>query len=142
MFINRSVVSFILCIVNVSYAFPGEKLTVSCVSARHNAVKKVYASCHCFKNINRRAYAHKVSDFVLWRIRFNVFNDFIHFFSGFTDCKATYCVSVKVKLCNFFHMFNSQIIIYSALVNAKQHLLFIYGSIKTVKAFHFCNASF
>ena len=142
MLVNRAFVNFVFCVVNVAHTLPCKQLSVSCVTAWHYTVKNVNASCDSLKNVYGSTYTHKVSRFVFRCIRLNRFDDFIHFFRRFSDSKTADWIAGKVKVCNFFHMINTQVIVNAALIYAEEHLLTVECIFKRVKTVHFCYTSF
>ena len=51
-----------------------------------------------------------------------------------THGKTSDCIAVKIKLCNFFHMIDAQIVIDTALIYAEQHLVFTREELKRIGA--------
>ena len=112
-------------------------MSVASVPARHNAVEKVNTAFNRLKNIDRCADTHKIPDLVLWHMRFNGIDDPVHILSRFADSKTAYCIPVKVKLSNLFHMLNTKIIKGASLIYAEQHLIRVDTKTAFLKSHHF-----
>ena len=84
-FIDGTGVVEILFVQQIHLSVPCEEIAVTCVSRRHYAVEEVNAAMYSFENIAGSTYTHEVSGLVGGHVRFNSFDDAVHFFGFFTD---------------------------------------------------------
>ena len=115
---------------------------MSCVAARHDAVKKVYAAVNRLENIDGSTHTHQIADFVFGSERLDRLDYLIHNLGRLADSQSADCVAVEVKLCDFLHVIDSQVAVGAALIDAEQHLLRINRAFGLIKLVHFCNAPF
>lgn len=112
-------------------------MSMASVSGRVNTVKEVYAPFHTFQNIGRSSHTHQIGRFVCGQIRYRFIQDMVHLFMGLTHCQTAYGIAVQIQLPDSFGVLNTDIRIYSSLVNTEKHLFFINRIIQIVQAAHF-----
>ena len=95
------------------------------VSRRHYTIKEIYTPVNGFDNISRSADTHEISGLILRHVFLNTLNNVIHFLMGFSYSQTANGIAWKIKLCNFFHVFNTDVRKNSALIDPKQHLTWI-----------------
>ena len=66
----------------------------------------------------------------------------VHHVSRLAHCKSADSVAVKVKLAYLLHMLDSQVVISTALVDAKKHLVLVYRAVEGVEPLHFRHTAF
>ena len=136
MLVNRSRVSFIPFISDVHNAVPCEQRSVTCISAWHYAIKEVHASVNSLDYVCRRANAHKISRLILWHKRFDLFDNVIHYLSRLTHRQTANSKARTVFHFSYaLHMLDTQILISTALIDTKQHLMLVYSLLKSVEPF-------
>lgn len=105
--VDRPGIEGILGIVYVDNTLFCEKVAVTAVAARHNAVEKVHSPFHRLKNICRRTDTHKIAYLIIGSIWLHRRNNAVHILGRFTHRKTADGVSVKIQLCNLLHILDS-----------------------------------
>ena len=140
-FFDRTCIQFIFRIEHIHFAMIGVYMSMTSVTAWIYTVKKVNTTFYTLKDIGRCSDSHEVGRFVLWKIWYNCIKDTIHFLMCFTDCQSANCITVQIHLRNFPCMLNTDIFVYSSLVDTKKKLFFIDGIRQTVETCHFSLAA-
>ena len=141
-FVEGSGVLSVLLVEKVHLSVPGKEVSVSCVTAGHYAIKEVNAHVNCLENVAGCSDAHKVSRLIFGHVRLNGIDNTVHLLGLLTNGKSAYRVSVKVKLSDSVHVLDTKILVCSALVDTKKHLIGIDGAFKGIESIHFRTASF
>ena len=100
---------------------------MSPVTGRHHAIKEIHTSGDALDDIAGSADSHQVPRLAFWHIFLDRFDGVIHLLMGLPYRKPADCITGQIQLCDLFHMFDPQIMKYSTLIDAKQHLAGIDG---------------
>ena len=117
-------------------ALPGEYIAVLSVPERQHAVEEVNAEIDRFKNIERRADAHKIARLVLGHFGFYGIDDLIHLLGSFPDREAADGIACTGDIPDMAHVPYPKIVIDASLTYAKEKLFRVQGvwqSIQPVK---------
>ena len=125
--VKRQWVSLIALVCGVHDAVPSEYSCVTCISAGHYAVEKVYSPCHALDDVGGSSHAHKVAYLIFGHYGAEDIKDMIHLLSRLAHCKAAHSVAVHIKLCYLFHMAQSQVIENRALIYSEKQLVLVDG---------------
>ena len=107
------------------------------VAAGHHAIEKVNTAVHRFQNVKGGTDTHQVTRLILWHMGLYRIDNTVHLLGFLTHGKAADRIAVKIKRGDLFHVIDTQILINTTLIDAKQHLLLVYGIRQCVQAFHF-----
>ena len=138
---NGSSVLGIFFIKKVYFTLPGEEVTVTGVTAGHNAVEEIYPSVYCFNDVLGCSYTHKIPGLVLGHIGFNGFDNVVHYVSLLAYGETAYGIAVAPHLFNFLHILNTEVLVGAALVNAEKKLVGVNRSLLCIKSVKFCAAT-
>ena len=109
---------------------------MTCISARHYAVKEVHASVNSLDYVCLCANAHKISRLILRHKRLDLFDNVIHHLSRLTYSKTAYSKARTVFHFSYaLHMLDTKILISTALIDTEQHLMLVYSLLKSVEPF-------
>lgn len=134
--VYRAQVALILCVIEIDYAAHGEKMSVTCVAAGHDAVKKVDSARNTLEDISGSADSHEIARLIGGHIRLNCRNYAVHILLRLSDGKTAYRVAVKIELGYTLHMLYTQVIKGAALIYAEEQLIFIYRIGQRIEAIH------
>ena len=123
MLIQRLVIQLILGVVEVADTIPREDMTVAGIARRHDTVKEIHTAPDRLDDIGRCADTHQITRFVLRRIRNNLIQNVIHHFRGLSDSQTADGVARQIQLGNRLHVFDAEVVICAALIDAEQHLM-------------------
>ena len=105
---------FPIFVADVYDAFAGKDLPIASI-ARHHTVKHIYSEADVFQDICRCSHTHEIPRFVFWQDGTCTCSMFVHFFSGFTNTKASNGITVRIFTCDIFCRFISEVFVGRAL---------------------------
>ena len=120
---NRAVIGLVFGVVDVQDSVPSEQMPMARIARRHDAVEEIHAARHALNDVGRRANAHQIARLILRRIRQHLVEDVVHHLGALSNRQSADGVARKIQFCDILHMLNTQIIIGTALIDAKQQLL-------------------
>ena len=109
----------VLFIAQVHFAVPGKQIAVTGITAGHYAVKEVNTHVNRLKNIAGSTDTHQVSGLVFGHVRLNRIDYAVHLLRLLAHSQTTDSITLKVKLGNGVHMFDSQVLVNAALIDAE-----------------------
>ena len=139
--IDRAVVKGVFFVGEVHFAVPSEDVAMARVTGGHDAIEEVHTVVDSFENIARRTNAHQVARLVLGHVRLDCIDNAIHILGLLAYGKTANGVPFTGNLGDHLHVFNAQILIGAALVDAEEHLVAVDGVRERVETVHLLAAA-
>jgi len=131
----------VLLVEEVDLTLPGEEVAVAGVSGGHDAVEEVHAHVDGLQDVAGCPHAHEVAGLILGHMRLHGVDDAVHLLGGLTHGQTTDGVALAGDLGDLMHMLDTEILVGTALVDAKEHLVAVNGLGKAVEAVHLGTAT-